>query len=98
MAELVDALDLGSSGFICAGSSPVPGTFSQSIIMNELKIKLMALGLSEDMTNKTIVTVADFVKTKIPSTYHSMIDDVMAGKSPEMGGILGSLGSLFGKK
>lgn len=26
MAELVDALGLGSSGFICAGSSPVPGT------------------------------------------------------------------------
>ena len=27
MAELVDALGLGSSGFFCAGSSPVPGTF-----------------------------------------------------------------------
>lgn len=68
------------------------------MIMNELKIKLMALGLSEDMTNKAITTVADFVKTKIPANYHSMIDDVMAGKSPEMGGILGSLGGLFGKK
>jgi hypothetical protein len=27
MAELVDALDLGSSIERCAGSSPVPGTF-----------------------------------------------------------------------
>jgi hypothetical protein len=27
MAELVDALGLGSSGFICAGSSPVLGTY-----------------------------------------------------------------------
>ena len=30
VAELVDALDLGSSGFICAGSSPVPGIFAYS--------------------------------------------------------------------
>ncbi len=66
--------------------------------MNELKAKLMALGLSEEMTGKAITTVAEFVKTKIPNSYHSMIDDVMAGKTPEMGGILGSIGSLFGKK
>ncbi len=65
--------------------------------MNELKQKLMALGLSEEMTDKAIVTVAEFVKSKIPSSYHSMIDDVLAGKSPELGGILGSLGGLFGK-
>ncbi len=66
--------------------------------MNELKEKLMALGLSEEMTDKAITTVAEFVKTKIPESYHSMIDDVMAGKTPELGGILGSLGSFFGKK
>lgn len=66
--------------------------------MNELKEKLMALGLSEEMTDKAISTVAEFVKTKIPENYHSMIDDVMAGKTPELGGILGSLGSFFGKK
>ena len=28
VAELVDALDLGSSELACAGSSPVPGTIS----------------------------------------------------------------------
>ena len=66
--------------------------------MNELKEKLAALGLSAEMTDNAIATVADFVKTKIPESYHSMIDDVMAGKTPEMGGILGSLGGLFGKK
>jgi hypothetical protein len=65
--------------------------------MNELKQKLMALGLSEEMTDKAIVTVAEFVKSKIPASYHSMIDDVLAGKTPELGGILGSLGGLFGK-
>ncbi len=66
--------------------------------MNELKAKLTALGLSEEMADKTIATVAEFVKSKIPASYHGMIDDVMAGKSPDMGGILGSLGGLFGGK
>jgi ketopantoate reductase len=66
--------------------------------MNELKTKLQALGLSEEMTDKAIATVAEFVKSKIPESYHSMIDDVLAGKTPEMGGILGSITGLFGKK
>lgn len=66
--------------------------------MNELKSKLMALGLSDEMTDQAIVTVAEFVKSKVPESYHSMIDDVMAGKTPELGGILGTLGSLFGGK
>ncbi len=67
-------------------------------IMNELKEKLIALGLSAEMTDTVIQTVAGFVKSKIPESYHSMIDDVMAGKSPDLGGILGKLGGLFGGK
>ena len=66
--------------------------------MNELKARLTALGMSDEMAEKAIVTVADFVKSKIPTTYHPMIDDVLAGKSPDLGGILGSLGGLFGGK
>ncbi|MES2474509.1 MAG: hypothetical protein V4640_01920 [Verrucomicrobiota bacterium] len=66
--------------------------------MNELKTKLTNLGLSPEMTDQILVTVADYVKSKVPASYHGMIDDVMAGKTPEMGGILGSLGGLFGNK
>jgi hypothetical protein len=66
--------------------------------MNQLKEKLLGLGLSDEMTEKVIVTVAEFVKSKIPQSYHSMIDDVLAGKSPELGGILGSLSGFFGSK
>lgn len=66
--------------------------------MNELKEKLIAHGLSEETADKVIATVADFVKSKIPDSYHSMIDDVLAGKTPELGGILGSLGGFFGGK
>lgn len=66
--------------------------------MNELKQKLIALGLSEEMTDKAIATVAEFAKSKIPESYHPMLDDVLAGKTPEMGGLLGTLGGFFGKK
>lgn len=65
--------------------------------MNELKEKLMGLGLSAEMTDKVIVTVADFVKSKVPASYHGMIDDALAGKAPDLGGMLGGLGGLFGK-
>jgi len=67
-------------------------------MMNELKEKLTALGLSEEMADKTIATVAEFVKSKVPASFHGMINEVLAGKSPELGGILGGLGSLFGGK
>ena len=65
--------------------------------MNELKDKLSALGLSEEMTDKVIVTVADFVKSKLPASYHGMIDEALAGQMPNLGGMLGRLGGLFKK-
>lgn len=65
--------------------------------MNELQEKLAALGLSAEMTSSVIKTVADFAKTKLPENLHGMLDDVLAGKSPDLGGIGGMLGSLFGK-
>ncbi len=66
--------------------------------MNELKKQLTDLGLSDEMTDKIITTVAGFVKSKLPESYHGMIDDVLAGNSPDLGGILGKLGGLFGGK
>lgn len=72
--------------------------------MTELKAKLMAQGLSEEMTEQAIATVAEFVKSKVPESYHGMLDDVLAGNTPDLGGILGNLGGLsglgglFGKK
>jgi hypothetical protein len=101
MAELVDALDLGSSIERCAGSSPVPGTFQLFINMTELKAKLVGLGLSEEMAEQAIATVADFVKSKVPESFHGTLDSVLAGNAPDMAGILGNLGGLsglFGKK
>lgn len=65
--------------------------------MNELKQKLTALGLSEEMAASVIQTVADFAKTKLPESLHGTLDDVLAGKSPDFGGLGGMLGSFFGK-
>jgi len=70
-------------------------------MINELKTRLTAIGLSEEMAAKTIETVADFAKTKLPSTFHGALDDVMAGKNPDLGplaGMLGGLKGLFGGK
>ncbi|MFD2256142.1 hypothetical protein ACFSSA_05600 [Luteolibacter algae] len=70
-------------------------------MINELKIKLTALGMSEELAEKAIQTVAEFAKSKLPTQFHGAMDDVMAGKTPDlgkMGGLLGSLGGLFGGK
>ncbi len=65
--------------------------------MNELKEKLVALGLSEDQASQAITAVAEFAKSKLPAQFHGMLDDVLAGKTSAIGGLGGMLGSLFGR-
>ena len=70
-------------------------------MINELKTKLAALGMDEEMADKAIITVAEFAKSKLPEVMHSPIDDVMAGKNPDLGklgGLLGGLKGFFGGK
>ncbi len=70
------------------------------MMINELKTKLTDLGLSEEMATKAISTVAEFTKSKLPEQLHSAIDDVMAGKNPDLGalgGLIGGLKGFFGK-
>jgi hypothetical protein len=64
--------------------------------MDELKEKLAALGLSDDQVTAVIATVAEFAKARLPGSFHGMLDEVLAGKSPDFGGLGGFLGSLFG--
>ena len=40
-------------------------------MINELKTRLTALGMGEEMADKAIGTVADFAKTKLPAQFHS---------------------------
>lgn len=70
-------------------------------MINELKSKLIALGMDESLADKTLTTVADFAKTKLPSQFHSALDEVMAGKKPDLsqlGGLIGGIKGLFGSK
>jgi hypothetical protein len=64
--------------------------------MNELKQQLTAHGISEEMADKVIATVADFAKSKLPESMHGVLDSVLAGNAPDMGSILGNLGGLGG--
>ena len=65
--------------------------------MHELKDKLIALGLTDDQATQVIATVAEFAKSKLPGSFHGMLDEVLAGKSPDLGGLGGMLGTFFGR-
>jgi hypothetical protein len=65
-------------------------------MINELKTRLTSIGLSEEMAAKAIETVADFAKSKLPEQVHSTLDDVLAGNTPDLGGLGGLLGGLKG--
>ena len=65
-------------------------------MINELTSRLTAIGLSEEMANKAIETVADFAKSKLPEQFHGALDDVMAGNTPDLGGLGGLLSGLKG--
>lgn len=68
--------------------------------MNELKEKLMALGLSAEQVDAVLRTVGDFVKSKLPADYQGMVDTLMAGESPDLsslgGGLLDKVKGMFG--
>lgn len=69
-------------------------------IMDELKAKLIGLGLSEEMATKAIQTVGEFVKTKVPAEYQGMVDQLLAGEKPDLGslggGLLDKVKGMFG--
>jgi hypothetical protein len=102
MAELVDAPDLGSGAERCAGSSPVPGTTALRIsnitnIMDELKQRLAALGLSPEQVDSALQTIAGFVKEKLPENYQPMVDDLLEGRTPDLSQLAGGLLGRFFK-
>ena len=59
--------------------------------MNELKAKLTELGLSDEMATKAIQTVGEFVKSKVPNEYQGMVDQLLAGQTPDLGSLSGGL-------
>lgn len=68
--------------------------------MNELIQKLTALGLTEEQARGAIQTIAGFVKQKLPSDYQGIVDQILAGESPDLskigGGLLDNIKGMFG--
>jgi hypothetical protein len=64
--------------------------------MDELKQKLIALGLSEEMVAKVIQTVGDFVQAKVPGVDRQAVEKLLAGDTSDLMSIGASLlGSKF---
>ena len=66
--------------------------------MDEL-VKLVSekTGLSEDISQKAVDVVLNYIKDKLPAPIAGQIDGLLAGNG-DAGGIAGAVGGLFGKK
>ena len=66
-------------------------------LMDELKEKLAALGIGEDQVDGVIETVLGFIKDKMPDGMEGMLDSVLKGEMPDVGGdMLDKFKGLFG--
>jgi hypothetical protein len=67
--------------------------------MDEL-VKLVAqkTGISQDQARTAVQTVVDFLKQRLPAPVAAQVDGVLSGKGPDLGGLAGGLGGMFGKK
>jgi hypothetical protein len=65
--------------------------------MDEL-VKLVSekAGISAEQAKVAIEVVADFLKKKAPPPVAAQIDSLLAGGTPDLGSIAGSVGGLFG--
>ena len=53
-------------------------------------------GISEAQARAAVETVAGFLKERVPAPYNSYVDSFLAGGGEGGGGLLGSLGGIFG--
>jgi hypothetical protein len=63
--------------------------------MDELKQKLMELGLTAEMVDQVIQTIGDFVQTKVPGVDREMVEKLLAGETKDL---LGMATRLLGSK
>lgn len=66
--------------------------------MDEL-VKLVSekTGLSEDISQKAVDVVLNYIKGKLPAPIAGQIDGLLSGGG-DLGDIAGTVGGLFGKK
>lgn len=71
--------------------------------MNEIVQRLIAkTGLSEDQASAAVQTVLGFVKEKLPAPLAAQVEGILGGGQAEetagVGGALGSIGGMFGRR
>lgn len=52
--------------------------------MDELKEKLKALGLSDELVAQVIQTVGDFAQAKVPGLDRQMVEKLLAGDTSDL--------------
>lgn len=66
--------------------------------MDELKEKLASLGLDEEQIAGSLEAFTDFLKSKVPDGMEGMLDSLLSGKAPEIGGdALEQVKGFFGR-
>jgi hypothetical protein len=55
-------------------------------------------GISTDQAKVAVETVLGFLKEKLPAPMAAQLDGVLSGKGPDLGGLAGGLGGMFGRK
>jgi len=53
-------------------------------------------GISDEQARAAVETVAGFLKERLPAPFNGYVDTFMSTGTLEGGGLLGSLGGLFG--
>lgn len=72
--------------------------------MEELKEKLIGLGIAEEQIEGVIDTVLGFLRDKLPAGMQGIVDSIKNGETPglddlgDLGGIGDAIGGIFGKK
>jgi hypothetical protein len=64
--------------------------------MDELKEKLLALGVNEDQIDGVIEAFVDFIKGKLPDGMEGMVQGLMDGDSSDANDLLDKAKGLFG--
>ncbi len=65
--------------------------------MDELKEKLAALGLPAEQIDSVLETVFGFIKDKLPDGMEDMVESLINGETPDIGGgLLDKAKNLFG--
>jgi uncharacterized protein (DUF2267 family) len=63
-----------------------------------IKLVSSKAGITPEQAKKAVETVASFMKERLPAPWNAHVDNLLKGDVSGLGGMLGGVGGLFGKK